>query len=689
MGRRRPRKKVEEPANFWHSFLFKFASRMFLGLAVIVVFLTLTQCTVKKPEAPEWNTTFVVPVVNKTYDMEELIRRIDQEEIFIDTNGDVAFSMDKELDTVQLNDDDLSVSDLSHTMAEVLGPLSIDAPDDENFIASLESLAEGLGQVPGWDSVIIPANTPFTAMHSISVASFTWADITQGQIKVVVSNWLGLTLYGVGIELFDAADSTVIANCSFPAPLAHGDADSVNVSLAGKRVSNDLRLSVSGHSNPLTEVRLVPEGKQLMTSLSFGSGLVVSAAMAEIPDVDDLNFSEMVGLDVDASESIDSAGLQTGDLDLAVTNNTSLPGNLMITIPNLHLDGMPLSYIRDVGAGQTVFIHTDLAGYTLVPENDSVEVIALASIPGSGSQQVLVRQTDSVDVDVSLSNMSFGYVTGIFANSVADFDDIHEELDVPEGFDNISLVTAILTLEVENAVDMPGYLDIEISGSNGKVISLSGDIEAKGDETSQISTIVNDEIADFLSPLPEAIDVSGTVQFGDGAYHGTVTADDFVLARVRIDAPLAIKVTNAEVTDLDIEAEDIDQDDMDYITDHVISARFIYTVANHLPLGVTAVVHLSNDSASLFETPLLTLDTLLAQPAPVSIATGIATAEAVTAGEIHLENEDVQILNNDSLYIRQQLFLNASDTSGVQLTENDYITINGRIEVVYRFDGDF
>ena len=246
-----------------------------------------------------------------------------------------------------------------------------------------------------------------------------------------------------------------------------------------------------------------------------------------------------------------------------------------------------------------------------------------------------------------------------------------------------------MTLEVENGVDLPGLLDVQITGSNGKTITLSGTIEARGEQQTCLSTISNSQVADFLSPLPQSIDVSGSVEFGGGGYHGTIRRDDFVVARVSIRAPLEVKVNNAEITDLDLEMEEIAQDNIDAITDHVVNARFIYSITNHLPLGVTAVVHLSGDSASAYNSPQLSLDTLRADPAPVSLITGIASTDTTFSGEIHLDSLDVQILKNDSLFIRQQLFLNASDTAGVKLTDNDYITINGRIEVEYRFDGEF
>ena len=82
-------KRKKEPDNFWESFLFKYSTRFILGLIVVTIFLTLVQCSVKSPEAPSWNTTFSVPVVNRTYQMVELVDKVGQDELGIDSLGNV------------------------------------------------------------------------------------------------------------------------------------------------------------------------------------------------------------------------------------------------------------------------------------------------------------------------------------------------------------------------------------------------------------------------------------------------------------------------------------------------------------------------------------------------------------------------------------------------------------------------
>ncbi len=690
MANKRNRRKRTEPVNFWHSFVFKFSSRILLGLVVIVVFLTISQCTVRKPEAPTWNTTFVVPVINRTYGMQELIDKVDQSEIFIDSSGGVAFSVDRDLDTVRLAQSDLSTSDLTYNFSQEIGKVNIQPPSVPTSTVSLNLLTAGLATDIGGGQVMVPPDTAFTANNDVTLNSFNWANVDSGAVRITVTNDLGFDINQATVRLINTENISspdTISTRSFANPILDNTTQILVLPIDGQRVSSNLRVSVYCHTNNGGTVD--PNGKQLETDVDFPGDVVVTSANAQVPALEDILFSQDIGLDLDSGERIDSASLASGQISLGVTNNTPLDATIQITIPNLKNGATQYSTTRVVPANQTININDNIAGYTMIPNADSVNINAVASVPGSGNSFVTVNETDDFAVDAQLNSLRFASVSGVFDSTTADFNGISEALDVPDGFDNVGLVQAALTLEINNGVDLPGVLDITINGSNGKQINLSGNIAARGAEVTSLSSITNSQVADFLTPLPDSIDVSGTIQFGNGVYQSTVTSSDFVAAKVSIYAPLEVKVDNAEVTDLKVESSHIDQENIDKITDHFVEGRFVYTVTNHLPLGVTAVVMLDNDSLALYSNPALTLDTLRADPAPVSLSTGIASSETVSSGEIYLDSVDVQILKHDSLFIRPVIFLTGSDTSGVKLTGDDYITINGRIEVEYRFDGKF
>ena len=307
--------------------------------------------------------------------------------------------------------------------------------------------------------------------------------------------------------------------------------------------------------------------------------------------------------------------------------------------------------------------------------------------PVPARSRLPVTETDSFTVDAALSNLSFSSVTGLFQTVTATFDNINEQIDVPFGFEDIELVNAVLTMEVENAIDLPGSVDILISGDNGKDLTFTGDVSPRGLASSFTTTIVNDTVADFLSPIPSQIQASGTVTFGDGSYEGTITAGDFVFARVNIFSPLEMIINPSQI-ETDIESEEIDQADIDQITDHFISGRVVYELINHLPIGAHVNVFLGGDSATLFSNPELQFDSIYVRAAPVD-ASGLVIDTAQTADqEIYLDSVDIRVLENPLLYIGQQIMLDGSGGQMVRMTGNDYITVTGRIEVEYLFDPD-
>ena len=85
----------------------------------------------------------------------------------------------------------------------------------------------------------------------------------------------------------------------------------------------------------------------------------------------------------------------------------------------------------------------------------------------------------------------------------------------------------------------------------------------------------------------------------------------------------------------------------------------------------------------------------------VSFVNEISVAAAPTTGSlasdtastgyqtITIDSTDLQVLKNDPLYIGTEIILEDSNGQPVKLTNNDYLTVQGRIEVEYRFDGEF
>ena len=145
-----------------------------------------------------------------------------------------------------------------------------------------------------------------------------------------------------------------------------------------------------------------------------------------------------------------------------------------------------------------------MSEYTLKPLDQSlpqsIQLNAYAHIFGSDSL-VNIASTDSFYISASLCSLSFDYVTGIFNNTEVSFDSLHQDIDLPTGFEGIELVNAQVSLEIENGFDMGGGLDIRLVNSdNSNELNMTGDIATRGLASSATTTIVVDSVSEFLSP---------------------------------------------------------------------------------------------------------------------------------------------------------------------------------------------
>jgi hypothetical protein len=200
--------------------------------------------------------------------------------------------------------------------------------------------------------------------------------------------------------------------------------------------------------------------------------------------------------------------------------------------------------------------------------------------------------------------------------------------------------------------------------------------------------IVNTDVADFLSPVPSTIDITGSATFGDGVSESTVNPDDYIFGSINIVAPLEVIIPRTPI-EADIEGSDVEQDDIDIITDHLIQGRFVYNIINHLPVGASVNLFLGGDSATVMTNPQVSfVDDIFITAAPT---TGSIASDTVSTGYqyVTIDSVDIQVLKNERLYVGTEIILEDSNGQPVKLTNSDYLRVIGRIEVEYRFDGEF
>lgn len=685
MGRKRKSGNSDDGSKFLDSILTKLISRLAVSLIVIVVFLTLVQCTIKKPESPQWTTNFVLPVINKTYDMEELIRRLDQDGIAMDSSGNITYTITQELDTVTVSSDYLTTPNLSYAFGKKLDTVSISTPTILPVEITIATIT-GISAQTAEDTVTIGQQS-FDINVALPVAtSYTSATIYSGSANVNLHNNLGAALDTVQLQLWDITYNNLLAADTFILVLPSGSSATIPINLGGKTISNRFRAIAHCHTSGGFITQASTRG--VSCELDFVGSVIVTAATAQIPALS-RSFSDQV--DLLESDRLDTANIASGNLIISISNQTNLNVNVDVTIPDIYSGVTPLTISPNILPRQTANINIDLAGYNIIPSDltvpQTMDIDAVVNVPATAPSHVSVIQSDSFYVAATLSALTFNSISGYFNDVVASFDGISESIDIPTGFDSISMTSAILTLDISNGIDLPGDLNIQVDGSNGKNLNLTGAIAASGGLASATSTIVEPSAGNFLSPIPSQFDVSGSVTFATGGYQGRIESNDFISASVTLISPLEV-IIQPSSANTDIEKTEIDQEDIDVITDHVVEARFVYSIVSHLPIGAQVDLYFGPDSASLFNNPQLLINALSLPAAPVDIVGLVSDTVSINEQEVFLDSLDIKILENDTLYFASTLNLAGTGGQMVKLTGNDYVSITGRIEVSYHFDGE-
>ncbi|MCK4357837.1 MAG: hypothetical protein KAW92_03715, partial [Candidatus Cloacimonetes bacterium] len=105
----------------------------------ILILLLLTTCTIKKPQAPEWDIELAIPLINKTYYMSDFTKTTD-DFIFAVVDDTMQFSISKDIETIKVGDE-LKVDGQTETFEKQIGDnLKIDSREESFSINVGDSL---------------------------------------------------------------------------------------------------------------------------------------------------------------------------------------------------------------------------------------------------------------------------------------------------------------------------------------------------------------------------------------------------------------------------------------------------------------------------------------------------------------------------------------------------------------------
>jgi len=636
---------------------------------VFLVFLTLFQCSLRKPTSPTWETDLTVPLINKTYDMVTIIEDADEPSLYVDSVGQLRFLKEIGLDTTRM-EKLLSFAPSSHQIKENLGILKIKAPEPQETEFALSQVYQGeVGLIPAFS---------FTLNKELdSMSTFSTAVLDQGKAYVLAENHLGLDLDSLSIDVIDDHSSQVIEKLIFPEGLKDGEINTQEVGLNGKTVSNRISYDIQAHTPGGTILSL--SGKHLRLGFSFCDSLLIREAFAQIPRI---QIERTESSQIPTDDVIQRAVVKTGSLVLNIFNYTNLSANLEIRVPAFSDQGVPLSVNRVVLPESNVHVEIPLGNCLFQPESGrQIYVYLNGATENTETEKAWVSSSDSIVVKADLTQLYFTEVTEIVQPTFVEITTIEKEVDLPQGFDAAYLPEASLSLEIANGVKLPGELKIQLTGDAGQNLDLSGEVEAGSPSDPSKSTLIESDLTQFLNPIPSHITVTGDVGFGDGVTSTTITQEDFVVGRIIISSPLELILDSTQIK-IDEGEDSLGDDERELVQERVQHTRIVSQFENHLPLSAKVELYLKT-TPEVYTQPDLLIGPVELISGEIDQAGNVITP-TLCQNVVQLDKEKLKIFESAPFYLGGKIVLPGSNGKKVKFKASDYIKVSSYLKVKVR-----
>ncbi len=472
---------------------------------IIIIFL-FVGCALDIPnenKLPQWSTILEVPIIQTTLDLNEFLEDSLIATYPLGEGGDSIFVFNKtiQLDTVTVGDklkidpiekdivqyasaididssqttfsigyDSVGIDDISELIDAEIGLIDLHNIGSQNtepilfsdaMPSSLVNIIETtINAAGGSAEVIVDTVALIPQQKTISFDSFTSATIDSGFIDVKINNNLfiplGAPIYvdiknSIGTELFQLIWNSEIAA---------GDSSTISHNVSGMTLPGDMLVEVSGTSNGSQGEEVAITTADLSSTFTINVSardFSVSEATAAVPS-QTINDTSVITLN--PSETIvEQAVMSHGELDIAVTNNLLLTGNILLNIPSLYYESIDstLKLNFSLESGSSSMPTVDLDGWSLLMnfDNQSLDYNYIIITNDTDPDNISISQTDNVELDLNISDIFFSSVTG----------QIESQIVEKSGDINIESESRIQSASISNG-QMNLIVDNSIGGSS-------------------------------------------------------------------------------------------------------------------------------------------------------------------------------------------------------------------------------
>ncbi len=596
------------------------------------------------------------------------------------TSISIAANSENILDQTDISGYSLSMTIDNQVVAYSYDVTTNDSGDDFVTITSTDSIIVNIileGSIEGeqlsfssFEGMVSPQDLGFDGQINIeSDSDILEANLNGGNLIINIVNGINTSSEGAPTAIITINEIVSAVNND---PLVintgsmYGTQDPIEVDLNGYKIlmpQNDQSLNYIADVQTVYEVGTYSlldsiEIDISVTELGFSTvrGFFAQDAMSD---------SNSIALD--DSTVVHNAVLKSGDLSLTIDNSIGVVADVFFQIDEFYKNSTSLDTSFTINPGVSN-IEIDLSGYNLVLPSDvdtqKVNYVSNISLPSD--QEMTLSLSDSIAIEVNMTNLEFLTVTGQINPVTVDIDPVEQTIDaLPEELDGFDFEDVEMTIDFNSSIDLPVYLDLSITAYNDQsgdsvVKNVSQNIHANPSiQIPGASTLINIR--------PDRIIARGSAQVGDLDSVGTVASDDSLSGVMTVKAPLMFLIDEDAVIIPD-PAELVEEGDSLGISDDIIDAALILQIENQWEFGANVSIVLAPDSLSIENGEV---DTLL------SGFTFNPDASAVDT--IYLDQDAFQLLKRSPSWIQPQVRVLSDSNSPVRFLSTDTlkITIDG------------
>ena len=463
---------------------------LFISFAIL-----LSGCTLDSPDKdklPVWSTTIEIPIIQTRIDLDTFL-----EDSLISVNEDSIYVFNKtvEIDPVEVGDQ-LKIDPIEKSFVQYASAVTVDSSNTTFTIGydsvGLDNISEpinakiglvelnninsdttnpfifrdiypAIDDIPDGQHATIPPFELNPVINPYSFDDFGYAVFSGGQLKITIQNNMVIPLgspINIQFQQVSGPDTTDIPGgmLQFNSVIvANEGIASDTMYLAGMTLPGEILIKVTGSSPGTQGIPILIDEDAKNSSFQIiidGFDLEVISASAVIPQQ---TIEENGSIALVSSETVvEEAIMSNGDLNIIVTNNLPLTGNVQLVIPSLYFGTEDSTFTKNFGLATGTFSvpTANMSGWTMAMDyaDQRLNYHYLITTNNTDPNNVPIDSSDNVELDLAILDIFFSEVTGQIESQT-----ITEEGDI----------AIVSESQIQSASISAGQMDMIINNSIG------------------------------------------------------------------------------------------------------------------------------------------------------------------------------------------------------------------------------